>query len=398
MLNIEEPQATQGTALFNLGFRPFFLGAAVFAVLAMLVWTAIYTLNQNLTLYDISPFAWHGHEMIYGYSMAIIAGFLLTAVRNWTNIETLNGTPLLLLFLLWSAARILPFLGDSIRLEVVALVDNLFLVMLILAVALPIIRAKLWVNLAIVSKLLLMLASNIVFYLGALGYLTDGIHLGMYSGLYLVIALILTMGRRVIPFFIERGVGYRVTLTNRKWLDIGSLVLFLLFWIAELTTPNSATVAILAAALLVLHSLRLVGWHTRGIWRKPLLWVLYLSYALITAGFALKIAAVVAGVSPFLALHAFAVGGVGMMTLGMMARVSLGHTGRDVQQPPNVLFWIFSLLLAAAVVRVLPPLLDMSHYMIWILLSQILWIIAFSVFAIIYWPILTQPRVDGRPG
>ncbi|TNG03054.1 MAG: NnrS family protein, partial [Gammaproteobacteria bacterium] len=217
--------------------------------------------------------------------------------------------------------------------------------------------------------------------------------IGLYSGIYLIIALIFVMGRRVMPFFIEKGVDYPVQLKNRQWLDVSSLVLFLAFWIADLVRPDTLPVALLALALLVLHAIRLVGWYTPGIWKKPLLWVLYVGYGWLVTGFALKAAVVFIGISPFLPLHAFAYGGIGMITLGMMARVTLGHTGRNVFDPPPVLlFWMFALLLCGAVIRVLLPLLDPAHYMAWIGLSQGLWIIAFTLFLTIFLPMLIRPR------
>ena len=142
--------------------------------------------------------------------------------------------------------------------------------------------------------------------------------------------MVFIMARRVVPFFIEKGVGYEVKINNWLWLDILSIILFGAFAVSDIIWPDQGIVALLAVLLFVLHSLRLIQWHTSGIWKKPLLWVLYLAYGFITIGFALKAAVYLAGVSPFIALHAFSVGGIGMITLGMMSRVTLGHTGRNV--------------------------------------------------------------------
>lgn len=397
-MNIDEPKRENESALFNLGFRPFFLGAAGFAVIATLIWMGVYIFGGQLRPYGMPAITWHAHEMIYGYSLAVIAGFLLTAIKNWTGIQTLNGIPLLLLFLLWLAGRILPFFGDMVPLEFVAVVDLMFAALLVLSATLPIIKVKQWKNLGIISKLFLMFAGNCLFYLGVLGILDQGVYWGLYSGLYLILALIFTMGRRVIPFFIENGVGYPVQLKNRKWLDISSLVLFLIFFIADLIKPDGVIVALLAGILFVLHGVRLTGWYTHGIWKKPLLWVLYLAYGMIITGFALKAAIPIFKLSPYLPIHAFAFGGVGMMTIGMMSRVSLGHTGRSVSEPPVALFWVFTTLFIGGVVRVFVPLFDPSHYIVWIGISQGLWIISFAMFFYIYFPILTKKRLDGRYG
>ncbi len=397
MLQIDDRKQTGNFALFNLGFRPFFLGAAGFAVVAVALWMFVYLMNWDIQpYYGLPAVMWHGHEMIFGYAMAVIAGFLLTAVRNWTSIPTLNGTPLLLLFLLWLVGRIVPFFSDVLLIGVVALADCLFEVLLIFAVAAPIVKAKKWNNLAIVLILALMLAAHVLFYLGVSDVVDDGVYYGLYSGLYLIVALIFVMGRRVIPFFIEKGVGYPVQLVNRNWLDVS--MLFLFFWLMDLFRPNGLVVTLLAVLLFVLHALRLVGWYTPGIWRKPLLWVLYLAYGWLVAAFGLKVMVYVFGISPFLALHAFAYGGIGLMTIGMMARVSLGHTGRNIAEPPPVLAWAFAVLFLGALVRVVLPLFDSSSYTLWVGLSQVLWLIAFAIFFYVCFPMLVKPRVDGGFG
>lgn len=353
-------------------------------------------LGWNIHPNGLPPLTWHAHEMIYGYTLAVVAGFLLTAVKNWTDIPTLNGFPLLLLFLLWATGRLLPLLGNSIPVEFVAIIDILFIVFLIGATLLPVLKAKQWENLGIILLLVLILSGNISFYLGVLDIVSNGVYWGLYSWLYLIIALIFTLGRRVIPSFIERGVDYPVQLTNRRWLDISSLLLFLFFWIADITLLDERPAALLAGILFVLHGMRMVDWYTRGIWKKPLLWVLYLAYGSLVAGFALKVSAFVFEVSPYLSVHAFAFGGIGMMTIGMMSRVSLGHTGRNVLDPPPALFWIFAILFAGAVVRVFSPLFDQSDFIVWIALSQALWILSFSMFLYVYFPMLVQAEVGGE--
>jgi uncharacterized protein involved in response to NO len=397
-VQIADPSTPRGSAWLRLGFRPFFLAAGGYAVISILIWYAAYIHGWSLPFAGLAPVTWHGHEMIYGYSLAVVAGFLLTAVRNWTGIPTLNGTLLFLLFLFWLLARLFILLGGTDFLVATASFDLLFLAVLSAAIAVPIIRTRQWHNTAIVAKIVLLLASNLVFFLGVAGKLEQGVYWGLYSGLYIIIALIFTLSRRVLPSFIERGVGYPVELHNSRRVDIASLVLFAGFWMADMVQPNSVGVAVCAAGLFLLHLWRLLGWYTAGIWKKPLLWVLYLAYAAIIAGFALKAAAYFTGISPSLGLHAFAVGGVGLMTLGMMTRVALGHTGRNVFEPPPLLFWVFTILFAALITRVALPMLFQQHYDVWVALSQWLWLSAFLMYFIRYFPILTRPRVDGQDG
>jgi uncharacterized protein involved in response to NO len=376
-------------------FRPFFIAAGLSAFLLIPLWLLILTGHvewQN----DLGAAGWHAHEMIFGYSIAVAAGFLLTAVKNWTGIQTLHGYPLLLLFLLWIIARILPFFG--VPLSIIAAADNLFILLLTVSISLPLLKAKHWKSFALVLHLFLLLMSNIVFYLGAYDILFHGIHYGLYLGLYLILSLIFIMGRKVIPFFIEKGVDYPIQVTNWKWIDKSNIVIFWLFGIADLINPNSYFTAGFAGLSALIHGIRLGGWHTRGIWKRPLLWILYLGYAFLVLGFTLKVGAILNGISVFLALHAFAYGGIGMITIGMMARVSLGHTGRNIYAPPRSLFWIFALLLYGALIRVIFPLIDSSFYLLWITLSQSIWIFAFAWFSIIYFPIFVYPRIDGRYG
>lgn len=396
--NVEVQKITTALALFNLGFRPFFIGAILFAVLSMLGWMLNYVFNFQLDLKTLAPMSWHAHEMVFGYSVAVIAGFLLTAVKNWTGIQTLNGPSLLALFLVWIAARILAFTENIFPFELMAGTDCLFMILLICSISYPVVKTRQWKQLVIVSKLVLLLACNVLFYLGVFQLVPEGERWGLYSGFYILISLILLLSRRVIPFFIEKGVDNPVQLHNRKWLDISSMVLFVAFWITDVFFNSGMLTAILAGVLFSLHGIRMIGWHTKDIWKKPLLWVIYLAYGWIILGFGLKVAVFAFGISSYLAIHAFAVGGIGMMTMGMMARVSLGHTGRDLSNPPSILFWVFSLLFLTAISRVILPLLDAGHYIVWIGLSQVLWIISFLVFLILYLPILISPRIDGKTG
>ncbi len=396
-MDISEPESPRGAAWLRLGFRPFFLAAGSYAVIGMLIWFAAYSLNWTLPFAGISAMTWHAHEMIFGYSLAVIAGFLLAAVGNWTGLPTVRGTPLLLLFLAWLLARLL-LLGDTAWLIYAAAFDLLFTAGLVLAITAPILRARQWGNLGIVAIVLLLLGSNLLFYLGAGGWLEQGVYLGLYSGLYLILGLVLVMSRRVVPFFIERGVGYPVELRNSQFIDVAGLLAFLVFWLADLYQPNGLVVAWSAIALVLLHGVRLQGWYTSGIWRKPLLWSLYLAHVAIILGFGLKALVYYVDLSPYFALHAYAVGGIGLITMGMMARVILGHTGRAVADPPKAVSWLFAALILATLVRVALPILHIERYALWISLSQWLWIIAFSGFVLVYAPMLVRTRVDGKDG
>lgn len=405
MLIKHPTQPVPSFALLNLGFRPFFLLAGVFSLVSILIWGGIYIYGWPAPRLPFSAMHWHAHEMIFGYGMAVAAGFLLTAVRNWTHLDTLRGYPLAGLATLWLAARLAGWMIPGQVLPMMVL-DMMFDVWLIVAIFRPILRAKQHDQIGIASKLVLLMPANLCFYLGASGVLEQGIVWGVYSGLYLLLALIFSMARRVLPMFIERGVGYPVTVKNRIWIDRSGLYVFVLFLIADVFWRNVPVSAVLAALLFAIHTMRLAGWYTKGIWKKPLLWVLYAGYGGATFGFLLKTLAPFLSLLPYStavhpghveSVHAFAVGGIGMITAGMMARISLGHTGRDIQQHSRLLAPVFMALSAAYVARVLLPMIAPMHYLLWLAIAQAAWVSAFALFVWVYAPILVKPRADGKP-
>ena len=380
--------------LWSRGFRPFFLGAGLFAVATMVAWLAAYRFGLAPELAGITLFQWHAHEMVYGYAMAVIAGFLLTAAQNWTGVDTLHGPGLAGLLLLWLAARLMMLTGTAWLLPAAA-ADLAFAVVLFIAIARPVLKVRQRRQTPVLLVLALLAAGNAAFYLGALAGAPEWVARGVYGGFYLVLGLVLFMGRRVIPFFAERGVGYEVELRNARWNDVASFVFYALFLVAEVLAPGSLAGAVVAALLFVLNGLRLAGWHTPGIWRRPLLWSLYLAYAAIALGFLARALVATGTLSPLVAVHTFALGGVGLITLSMMTRVALGHTGRNVHQPPAVAALFLGLLIAAGLSRTLGVASDPGHYALWITLSGALWIAAFGLFTASVGPLLWRPRPDG---
>lgn len=382
--------------LFQLGFRPFFLGASFFSIVSIGLWMAIYVFHLAVPMEHLSPFQWHAHEMIYGYTFAVIAGFLLTAVKNWTGIQTIYGIPLAILFSFWVSARVLFLLGTRF-LYLASFFDLLFGLFLLIAISYPILKSKQYKQMGILSKILLLTAGNCCFYLGYFGYIEAGISISIYSSLYLVIALVLTLGRRLIPFFVERG-DYPVKLFNSKWIDISILLLFVTFFVSELFLQNLYLSSYTTLALCVLNTIRLSGWYTRGIWKTPLLWSLFAAFAFINFGFLLFALHGFLEVPKLFAIHALSFGGIGIITMGMMARVSTGHTGRNIKNPPRILKYCLLLLCVGVVFRIILPLFSMNYYITWIAISQVLWCLSFLLFIITYVPILVKARVDGAFG
>jgi uncharacterized protein involved in response to NO len=229
-----------------------------------------------------------------------------------------------------------------------------------------------------------------------LGLLPDGQRWGVYSALFLVVSTILLMGRKMIPLFIRNGLDFKFEPRNWRVIDILSIFFFVSFFFSELFFTSGKLVSIISGMLALIYSVRLYGWYSSRIWKKPMLWVLFVAYAWIAIGFGLKFLSLYFNIPDLPALHSFTYGGIGIMTVGFMSRVTLGHTGRNVFAPPNIVFWIFIVLLAGAIVRVFLPIIDSGNYLIWIAISQILWILSFLIFAIVFLPMLWKPSVEKR--
>ncbi len=396
MIQINKPnqENIKKLALFNLGFRPFFLGASIFAIVSIVSWMLVYFSSGFATIAHISTSQWHAHEMLYGYGMAVVAGFLLTAVKNWTGIPTLYGKRLAALFTLWCVARVLLLFG-TIFLPWAATADLLFGFVLIVAIAVPIIKAKQWIQLAIVVKVILLVVGNVVFFLGYFGVLANGMLYAINGAVLLFLSLILMIGRRIIPFFIERGIASKVQLKQYKWLDVSILIVFLALFLNVIFIQAPQVTTMLAWALFALNGFRLCNWHTLGIWRVPLLWSLYLSAWFVNLGFMFFGSQVENSNMSILTLHVFTIGGIGLITLSMMSRVALGHTGRDIRKPSPWISVAFASLIVSLLFRVLMPIITMHLYTTWMLVAATFWVVSFAIYTAIYLPILVKPRPDG---
>ena len=396
LLSIDDPKqrpTITGWAPFSLGFRPFFLAAGLYAVLMMALWLLV--LRGSLHIGSLSPLVWHGHEMLFGFAVAVIAGFLLTAAQNWTGIRTPSGPPLAALFLLWLAGR-LSFLIPGLPAGLVALIDMAFLPVLALTLAWPIMKAKQLSNAPFPILLLALTVANALVHLDGLGWTSGTAKPGLHLAAYVVVTIIVVMGGRVIPSFTDNKLRTRA----RRWKTIEWLapVATISALLAVLIAPDSLVTALLAALAAGVHFTRLAGWYTHKFWSEPLLWILHLGYAWIALGFAL-LALSAAGIDAAASssLHAFTAGGIGALTIGMMARVSLGHTGRMLEPSP-VMTWAFVAINLAALIRVVVPLFFPAAYSQGMTVAGLMWMLAFGLFAAIYTPILLRSRVDGKPG
>ena len=396
--NLDKKSPSKHLALWQLGFRPCFLLANVYAIVVMVLWLLIQQGIQLPGLHYYGANSWHAHEMILAYSTLVIAGFLLTAIKNWTGIQTVQGGRLQLLIAAWLVARVLVFI-PHIPSSVVALIDMSFPLLLVWLVASPLIAAGNKRNYMMIGIVAVFALLNGLFHYSVISQqplLTAQL---LLLGLFLILLLITVMAGRVFAMFSQNGVAQRyqakVYPNLEKALPVG-ILLIAMTWV--FMPQQKWLLLVIAAVNMVMHGWRLIGWYNAQIWQKPLVWVLHVGYAFLVVGFAFVAASALLPWLHFVALHVFTVGGIGLITMGMMARVSYGHSGRDLHHPPAVLGYCFSLLTLSALVRIILPLVDLFSYSTIITLSGLLWILAYSLFVMKYLMIWLQPRIDGQPG
>jgi len=396
-LSFEEPKAASPTsraadfALWRLGFRPFYLIASAFAALSIAFWSLQY--SGLLTFAYLPGPLWHAHEMLFGYTLAVVAGFLFTAVRNWTQHETPTGLPLMAIAALWLAGRVLvvtPFGWAA------AVVNVAFPLAVAIGIGVPLVRSGNRRNWFFIPLFVLLAAAELATHLVRLGRVELAPWAGVRLGLDVVLFIIAVMAGRVIPMFTNNGIA-GAKARRLPWLERAALASLLLLAVADLAGLRGAALAAILIGAAVCHLLRWSFWQPHRTWRVPLVWVLHLGYLWIPIHLALRALAEYQFVAAPLATHALTIGSIGGLTIGMMTRTARGHTGRPLIADG---FEITSYVLvqAAALVRVFLPLLLAGIYLGSVLLSGLLWSAGFALYAVRYWPILTRPRFDGRPG
>ncbi len=386
--------------VLRLGFRPFFLAGALFSMVALLLWGAMLSGYISFQPYG-GGLWWHIHEMLFGFGCAIVAGFLLTAIQNWTGIRGVSGLPLLGLFMLWLAGRVALLLPSLLNDVVIMLIDLSFLPVVAYVLAKPLLKIKQYRNLFFVPVLVLFTVANIEMHLAKLGLANMTVNQAAYASVMLMAFLMSVMAGRVVPMFTANGTKTAKVLPL-PWLEklaTGSIgvitVLLLIQPIFSAPKVVFGILFILAACCQAIRWCRWKPWITLGV---PLLWSIHGSLFFIWAGL------FTIGMSYFINVpiishlwHLITVGGMGGLILAMISRVSLGHTGRMLKQP-KVMFVAFLSLFIAVIIRVIGPIFWMQYYITFINLSIVFWLIAFGLFAYNYAPMLFKARQDGRPG
>lgn len=388
-------------AFFRLGFRPLFLSAAIFSVIAVSLWGMALAGQLTFNPYGGSLW-WHGHEMIFGFAAAVVVGFLLTAVQNWTSIPGIKGMRLAALYFIWFLGRILLLFRPDIPEYIIITVDLAFLPTAAILLAVPILKIKQYRNLVFVPVLLLLTLCNVLTYLQVLYPSEQWTQQGTFGAVMLIALLIVIVGGRVIPMFTANGTKTKKTLPI-KWLELTAIISTALCAISFISGLfKSAEFLSTIITLFIISGLsNLIRWWRWRFWvtfKVPLVWSLHFSYIFIPLGFLLiALHYWQQTISLPTAMHGITVGAIGSIIVAMMARVSLGHTGRQLKTHwlmPSVFFS----LVCAGIVRVMGSTILVNYYLESLMLSSLLWVYGFGVFVVIYFPVLTRSRIDGRPG
>ena len=337
--------------------------------------------------------AWHGHEMLFGYAMAVVAGFLLTAVRNWTGRDTLAGAPLVALALLWAAGRVLVLTPFAIA---AAAVNALFPLAVAVAIGVPLVASSNRRNYFFLAVLAAASGAVLLFHLAAAGLAPWPERLGLQLGLDLVLFVVAVIGGRVIPMFTNNGVP-GAGAARTPWIERASLGGVLALLALDLAGIGGAPFAIAALAVAAAHAARLWLWRPWRTLGTPLVWVLHAAYAWIVVHLVLRALAQLGLVAEPLAVHALTIGVIGGMTIGMMTRTARGHTGRPLVADRFEVA-CYALVQLAALARVAGGLALPGAYLQTVAMSGACWSAAFALYFVRYWPVLTRPRLDGKPG
>ncbi|MFV0514453.1 MAG: NnrS family protein [Jhaorihella sp.] len=386
----EQMRKWQGPAVLTVGFRLFFLAAGIFAVLAMVLWIVMLSGAEPLPI-AFDPVSWHAHEFLWGYTSAVITGFLLTAVPNWTGRMPVVGWPVAGLAAIWLAGRIAMALSGWLPGLLVAVADLSFLAVLALVLAREIVAGKNWRNLKVVGLVVLLLLGNAVFHLEFMRDGTAASGFGLRFGLGATILLILVIGGRVTPsftrnWFVRQGRPERpaATLGPVDRVALGLAVAGIASWVLA---PHAMATAVLCLLAGLANLVRVARWSGHRTFAEPLVTILHVGYGLAALGFvSVGLAGFGAG-QAVASQHVWMVGAIATMTLAMMTRASLGHAGLPLTASRGVTA-VYLAIVGATLARFLAGVTPFYDQMIW--LSGALWLVSFGGFVAIYWPILAR--------
>lgn len=385
--------------LFGYGFRPFFFFCGLFALLVIPAWLLIRT-------GDVSPFSgmpaqlWHAHEMLFGFSIAAISGFLLSGVPSWTRNRGFGGLPVFSLTLAWLGGRTAFALAPFCSLPVLAAVELAFLPLLIALIAPPIIRERNR-NIAMLAVLAALWTADAAFLLGVARADAELASRALLAAMNIILLLLTIVGGRILPAFTSnalRRTNVSFSLHRYAWLETLLPLAMIAVIALDILQPGATLRGWLAILVAALHVVRLSGWRSLRTGGDPMLWVLHLAYAWLPLGFVLKGVALLDGAAwAQYWQHGFGIGAIATMILAVATRTALGHTGRPLVVGRAIVV-AYLLLALAGMVRVAGPVLWPDHYTAVLLAAGFSWMLAFLIFIVVYAPILGRPRSDGKPG
>jgi uncharacterized protein involved in response to NO len=386
-------------APFAYGFRPFFLAAGLYAVVAVAAWASI--LRAGAAPFGtLAPMLWHGHEMLYGFIGAAIGGFLLTAVPSWTGTRGFAGAPLVLLAALWLAGRIAFAAAGLLPWAAIAALELAYLPVLAFLIGRSLMRARNR-NFPMLVIVAVLWGIDAAFLRAAAAGNVGAADLALRVGIGLVLLLVTIIGGRIVPAFTAnalRNRGKAADIRSWKPVEFAAIGAMALAVIVDAAAPLSAWAGAVAAVAALAQTIRLAGWRSLRTLDDPIVWVLHAAYAWLPLGLALKAVNHFTG-APWAAhwLHALTIGAAATMILAVMTRASLGHTGRPLVVGRSIAL-AYGLLLAAGLLRVFGPSLLPMSYLGTVEAAALAWIAGYAIFVVIYAPILTLERADGKPG
>lgn len=390
MATMQKLRAYRGPAIFSHGFRPFFLFGAIYAGAMVPLWLAVFAGDVRLPI-AFAPRDWHVHEMLFGYVSAVVAGFLLTAVPNWTGRLPIQGAPLAILFATWLAGRLATSFSGLIGWQLALAIDAVFLLLLAAAAAREIVAGRKWNNLKVVGIISLLAVTNIAFHIEA--HIEGLATYSTRAGIGLVVTLVCVIGGRIVPSFTRNWLARRAP--GRLPVPFGrfdaiAMVVGVSAMAAWTVNPTGGPLAGALFVAGVLHVVRLARWAGYRTGSDRLVLILHVAYAFVPVGFFLTALSSVDLVAPGAGIHAWTGGAIGSMTIAVMTRASLGHTGQALSAS-FLIQGVYAAIVVAAVARICAT-LDPTYSASLLTISGIAWAGAFFGFALAYAPLLCRSR------